>query len=126
FTRQDYTRAGILARQLALGVGKMLLYSRIEELSITDGLTKLYRHRYFQERLDVELERARRYSRPLALIMGDLDEFKKFNDTWGHLEGDDVLKHASRVMEARFRRPAILARYGGEEFAILLPDTDAG
>lgn len=125
FTRQDYTRAGILARQLALGVGKMLLYSRIEELSITDGLTKLYRHRYFQERFEVELERARRYSRPLALIMGDLDQFKKFNDSWGHLEGDEVLKHASRVMEARFRRPAILARYGGEEFAILLPDTDA-
>jgi diguanylate cyclase (GGDEF)-like protein len=124
FTRQDYTRAGILARQLALGVGKMLLYSRIEELSITDGLTKLYRHRYFQDRLEVELERARRYHRPLSLVMGDLDHFKRFNDTWGHLEGDAVLRHASGVLESRFRRPAILARYGGEEFAILLPDTE--
>ncbi|MEK7476742.1 MAG: sensor domain-containing diguanylate cyclase [Candidatus Coatesbacteria bacterium] len=123
FTRQDYTRAGILAKQLSLGIGKTLLYGQIEELSITDGLTKLYRHRHFQERFEIELERARRYSRPLSLLMGDLDQFKQFNDAYGHLEGDDVLKHVSRAMEANFQRPAILARYGGEEFAVLLPDT---
>jgi len=123
FTRQDYTRAGILAKQLSLGIGKTLLYGRIEELSITDGLTKLYRHRHFQERFEVELERARRYNRPLALLMSDLDQFKRFNDSFGHLEGDEVLKHVARIMEASFQRPAILARYGGEEFAVLLPDT---
>ncbi len=123
FTRQDFTRAGILARQIALGLGKTQLYSRIEELSITDGLTKLYRHRYFQERFDGELERARRYSRPVALLLSDLDHFKRYNDTWGHPEGDAMLQHVSRMMEQHFRRPAILARYGGEEFAVLLPDT---
>jgi len=123
FTRQDYTRAGILAKQIALGLGKTQLYSRIEELSITDGLTKLYRHRYFQERFDGELERARRYSRPVSLLLSDLDHFKRYNDTYGHPEGDEMLKHVSRLMEQYFRRPGILARYGGEEFAVLLPDT---
>jgi len=122
FSRQDFTRVSILAKQLALGINKTTLYTRIEELSITDGLTKLYRHRFFMDRLEEELQRARRYSRSLSLLMGDLDFFKHFNDTYGHLEGDAMLQLTARVMEQHFKRPAILARYGGEEFAILLPD----
>ncbi len=124
FDRQDLARVSLLARQLSLGIGKSLLFSRIEELSITDGLTRLYRRRYFMERFDSELERARRYSRPLCLLMGDLDNFKSYNDTWGHLVGDEVLKMTSRVMESEFKRPAMNARYGGEEFAVLLPEMD--
>ncbi|MEK7768009.1 MAG: sensor domain-containing diguanylate cyclase [bacterium] len=123
FNRNDFQRAGILSKQLALGLGKTLLYEQVEELSITDGLTRLYRHRYFQERFEGELERARRYGRPLALLMADLDSFKAYNDRYGHLEGDEVLRLAARAMQQHFRRQAILARYGGEEFAVILPDT---
>jgi diguanylate cyclase (GGDEF)-like protein len=123
FSRQDFTRTWILCNQLALGVGKALLYERVEELSITDGLTKLYRHRYFQERLDQEMDRARRYGRTMTFLMCDLDHFKRYNDTYGHPEGDEMLKMVSRLMGEHFARPALLARYGGEEFAVLLPDT---
>lgn len=122
FGHQDFQRASILAKQLALGISNTSLYARIEELSITDGLTKLNRVRHFLERFDGELDRARRYSHPLSLLMGDLDSFKHLNDTYGHLEGDEMLKLTARVMEQNFKRPAILARYGGEEFSILLPD----
>lgn len=122
FGHQDFKHASILAKQLALGISNTTLYAQIEELSITDGLTKLNRIRHFLDRFNGELERARRYSRPLSLLMGDLDSFKQFNDTYGHLEGDEMLKLTARVMEQYFKRPAILARYGGEEFSILLPD----
>ena len=123
FSRQDFTRTWILCNQLALGVGKALLYEKVEELSITDGLTKLYRHRYFQERLEQELERTRRYGRTMTFLMADLDYFKKYNDSYGHPEGDRMLFLVSRVMEEYFKKPALLARYGGEEFAVFLPDT---
>ena len=122
FSRQDFTRTWILCNQLALGVGKALLYERVEELSITDGLTKLFRHRYFQERLDQELDRARRYGRTLTFLMADLDHFKKYNDAHGHPEGDEMLVLASKLMGVHFPRPALLARYGGEEFGILVPE----
>jgi len=122
FTRQDFMRANILAQQLALGIVKTSLYARIEELSITDGLTKLYRRGYFLDRFEGEMGRARRYNRPVSLLMGDIDHFKLYNDSYGHPEGDEVLRRVSRVMEEHFSRPAINCRYGGEEFAVLLPE----
>ena len=122
FTRQDFQRMESLSRQLALGMSKSILYEREEEMSITDGLTKLYRRRFFQERFDSEIDRARRYSRPLSLIMLDLDEFKMYNDAYGHPAGDDLLRRMARLMEAAFKRPSILARFGGEEFAVIIPE----
>ncbi len=124
FAREDFARAGILSRQLALGIEKTLLYERVQQLSITDGLTRLHSHRYFQERLEGELERARRYQRPLSLILSDLDLFKEYNDSYGHLEGDEMLRHVSSLMEGGFKAPSVLSRYGGEEFAEMLPDHD--
>lgn len=89
-----------------------------------DGLTHLFNHRYFQERFFAEIERARRYGRPLSLIILDLDDFKSFNDRYGHQEGDKLLSWFGNVLNGATREIDICARYGGEEFAIILPETE--
>ncbi|HJP36497.1 MAG TPA: GGDEF domain-containing protein [Gammaproteobacteria bacterium] len=95
----------------------------LERLAITDGLTGVYNHRYFRERLQEEYERAARYSLPLACMLMDVDDFKNVNDTYGHLQGDKALiEIASRILAA-VRTNDIVARYGGEEFVVLLPQT---
>lgn len=95
-----------------------------EQRANVDGLTDIFNHRYFQERLSTEIERANRYSRPLSLIMFDLDNFKTYNDTWGHQEGDKLLKWFADICAGCVRNIDILARYGGEEFVIILPETE--
>ncbi|MGH7442117.1 MAG: GGDEF domain-containing protein, partial [bacterium] len=82
---EEASNLGILCSQLAIGLEKALLYDRLQRLSVTDGLTGLTVHRHFQSRLDEELKRSERYHEPLSLIMADIDHFKRFNDTWGHL-----------------------------------------
>lgn len=90
-----------------------------------DGLTQIANRRYFDTCLEAEWERAIRQKTSLALIMGDIDFFKRFNDTYGHPAGDDCLKRVAEVIQNAVKRPADLAaRYGGEEFVVLLPDTD--
>lgn len=95
----------------------------LERLSITDGLTQVHNHRYFQDRLREEFRRAQRYDDPLSLILIDLDHFKAFNDTHGHQVGDIVLRDVAAALQRSVRETDLLARYGGEEFAILLPRT---
>lgn len=85
-------------------------------------MTRLYNHRYFQQRLDEELLRADRYENHVSLIILDVDHFKQFNDTYGHPEGDRVLKAVSRLIEKNVREIDIAARYGGEEFVIICPE----
>lgn len=97
---------------------------KLEALAITDELTNLYNHRYFYQRLREELERAKRYRRPLTLLMLDVDDFKHFNDHHGHLEGDRLLRELSRVLLREIREADIPCRYGGEEFNIILPETN--
>jgi two-component system, cell cycle response regulator len=99
-------------------------HEEIYRLTTIDGLTQVYNKRYFIETLERELGRAQRYRRDLSLIMFDIDEFKKINDTFGHLAGDHVLKQLAAVIRSRIRREDILSRYGGEEFAIILPEID--
>jgi diguanylate cyclase (GGDEF)-like protein len=94
------------------------------QLSITDGLTKLHNHRYFQDQLPKEVKRSQRTGVPLALILFDIDDFKKLNDSLGHAAGDAVLEHIAGVMLDAIRESDLLARYGGEEFALLAPQTD--
>ncbi len=92
-------------------------------LSYTDDLTGIYNHRFFVEQLGREVERHRRYSTPLSLLMIDIDYFKHYNDTNGHLAGDEVLKAIALLIERGVRQTDIVARYGGEEFSAILTNT---
>ena len=98
---------------------------RHRELSITDGLTGLYNSRHFFDRIKEEIERSSRYGSPLSLILLDVDNFKKFNDTYGHLEGDRVLAQLAEVIRAEIRSADTAYRYGGEEFVVIFPETDS-
>jgi len=95
-----------------------------KELAITDGLTEVYNRHYFNQTLPRELERAKRYKIPLSFLMVDVDHFKKFNDTHGHLAGDWALKRVSQAIIGSIRTPDMVFRYGGEEFAVVLPETN--
>jgi diguanylate cyclase (GGDEF)-like protein len=95
----------------------------LAERANRDGLTGLYNHRYFQEALARETALCERHGRDLSLIFGDVDNFKKFNDTHGHQAGDAVLRGIAEILQKCIRKSDILARYGGEEFVVLLPDT---
>ncbi len=95
----------------------------LEQLSVTDGLTGLYNHRHFEDRLREEFRRCQRYGDPVALLMLDLDHFKNVNDRYGHPFGDRVLRETAELLKSSVRQPDICARYGGEEFAIILPKT---
>jgi len=96
----------------------------LAQLSITDGLTKLHNHRYFQDHLTREIKRVSRTEAPLALIILDIDDFKLLNDTHGHAAGDEVLVILAGIMNDSARESDLIARYGGEEFVILMPNTD--
>ena len=124
FSEDEVGLLQILANQAAAAIVNVRLYQTIERQAITDGLTGLYNHRYFYERLHQEFARAQRYGLPLSLLMLDIDDFKHFNDCYGHPAGDLVLGEVSKVLAQQLRRHVdFAARYGGEEFAILLPNT---
>lgn len=95
----------------------------IREVMMRDGLTQAYNRRHLSEQIEKELHRARRYRRPLAMVMMDLDHFKRVNDTFGHLAGDFVLRESAGIIRERTPAEAVFARYGGEEFALLMPET---
>src|SRR3972149_8292042 len=108
-------------RQRLLHESRMVKHYK--HLSITDGLTKVYNHRYFHEFLDRELQRARRTSSTFTLLFADVDNFKQYNDVNGHLAGDEILRELAPIFLKTTRKTDFVARYGGEEFAIILPDT---
>jgi len=99
---------------------------RLKRLVSADALTGIANRRHFDRSLDREIRRTRRDAQPLSLIFLDLDEFKKFNDTFGHSRGDEVLRQVARTLDESFQRGGdLVARYGGEEFAVVLPGVDA-
>jgi diguanylate cyclase (GGDEF)-like protein len=102
---------------------EIAIYERTERSAVTDGLTGLFNHAYFIQALNREVLRARRHDLKLSLAMFDLDDFKKVNDTHGHLEGDRILMKSAAVIRESLREIDTAARYGGEEFAVLLPET---
>ena len=98
----------------------------LQKLANMDGLTKLANRRNFDETLQKEIQRAVRYQQPLSLMMCDIDSFKEYNDTYGHVLGDECLKKVAECLKKSFERASDLpARYGGEEFAVILPDTES-
>lgn len=112
-------------RQHALREGAEALNARLQTLATTDGLTGLYNHRAFQEILQEEVLRSQRYNAPLSLLFLDVDDFKRYNDAFGHPAGDGILRRVGEVLQATARTNDLVARYGGEEFAVILIETDA-
>jgi diguanylate cyclase (GGDEF)-like protein/PAS domain S-box-containing protein len=98
---------------------------KYRELSIVDDLTQLYNSRYFYHQLKMEIDRAERYGQPLTLMLLDIDDFKRYNDDYGHIEGDEVLMRLGQVVKRCLRQSDTAYRYGGEEFVILLPMTSS-
>ena len=114
----------ILAHQFALALRRIKLYQDIERMAITDGLTKVHTRRYFLERFEEEIGRARLRKTELSILMLDVDHFKSFNDQYGHLTGDRILRKMGKIIQENIREIDIAGRYGGEEFCIALPETD--
>jgi diguanylate cyclase (GGDEF)-like protein len=124
FTAGEHELFSYLTNQASVSVENVDLHETVQRQAVTDELTGLFNHRRFQEVMTTEVERARRYNQEMGLIMLDIDDFKRVNDTYGHLQGDLVLREVARVLRQSSREIDEPARYGGEEMAVALPQTD--
>lgn len=127
FSRKDFSETdarflGLMANFVTLALKNSNLFLTVRLQSITDGLTKLYNHRYLQQFLRKEIERSRRYGAQFSVILTDIDHFKNFNDTYGHQAGDYVLAQTAAVVKRTIREVDLAARYGGEEFCVVFPE----
>ncbi len=113
-----------MSAHVSASISNATMYRKMEELAITDGLTGLYNHRHFQERLSLELERCDRYKDKVSFLLADIDFFKKVNDDYGHPAGDKILKDVAGILRETIRNVDFASRYGGEEFAIILINAD--
>lgn len=125
FTTYDRHVLSILCNHVAISIAEAQAHAQVEQLAITDGLTGVYNHRRFQERLQEEFLRSARHPEPFSILMIDIDYFKKINDTFGHPAGDAVLKIIAKLLVKMVRKLDMVARYGGEEFVVLLLKSDS-
>jgi two-component system cell cycle response regulator len=124
FTDADLRTIVSLCDQAGVAIENVLLHQEAQRMAIMDGLTGIWNHRWFQIQFAQELDRAERFRRPFSLIVLDIDDFKTFNDTYGHQVGDFVLVELARRVKSTIRDVDMFARYGGEEFELLLSETD--
>ncbi len=126
FIDREIDQLIMISSHVAILLNKSLLYFKSQELAFTDELTGIFNRRYFNQRYQREVTRAMRYKRQLSVLMIDIDHFKQYNDTLGHIKGDQALEQMARLLESNIRKADVLCRYGGEEFVIILPEIDAG
>lgn len=123
YTEHEKDLLACLGMQAALALKRLTSEETAESLAVTDSLTGLYNHRAFQERMDFELERAKRFGHNLSVLMIDIDDFKAFNSTLGHEAGDQALRSIADTIRENIRKIDFAARYGGEEFALILMES---
>jgi len=123
FLAEDVQTLEAVADMCATAIQNAHYFERVRQMAYLDGLTGMFNRRFFEMRIMEEVERALRYNLSMAVVMIDIDHFKRINDEFGHLLGDEVLKQISRIFQEHLRKPDVLCRFGGEEFAVLLPET---
>jgi len=121
---KDKEKLRILAQQFLIGAKRAHLYKRMQELSITDSLTGLFSRRHFLDRFKEELRRSKKFKYMFSFLMLDIDKFKTFNDKYGHLTGDAILREVAKTIKETIRQIDFVGRYGGEELSIILVETD--
>lgn len=121
---EDKERFYILSQQFLLGIKRAVLYKGVQELAIIDSLTNVFNRRYYLERFKEEIERSSKFNYKFSCLMIDIDYFKDFNDRYGHIVGDAILRELSRTIQENIREIDLIGRYGGEEFSIILSETD--
>lgn len=124
FTTQDFDFVKLISSELSSIIERSLLYSEVEQLSIKDQLTGCYNRRNLYFDLKRKIEECKRYKKVFSIIMVDFDNFKKYNDRFGHIRGDILLKQICAKLRKILRKADIIYRYGGDEFVIVLPETD--
>ena len=124
FDELDFKILKDLAREVAVAIENVKLYKELSYLTVVDPLTHIRNYRYFTKSLEYEIERAERFDSPLCLLMIDIDDFKSYNDIFGHVAGDILLKELSDILGKNLRSIDILCRYAGDEFVVILPGTN--